>query len=169
MTGKTHSAAGILIGAVVSRYFDLDLFETVTTIVLSGVGSIFPDICHTQSKIGRHFRLLSLFIKHMFGHRTLTHSLLFLAVIYFLLHILQTPLYYMIGIICGMLSHIILDMLTPRGVKLFFPLPIKVRFPLRFKTGGVVDISLASSFSIMTLIVLFESSMKHVVRYFLSI
>ncbi|REH74500.1 metal-dependent hydrolase [Staphylococcus felis] len=167
MTGKTHSAAGLLIGAVVARHFELNLIEAVTCIVISGVASIFPDICHTQSKIGKHFRILSLFIKHMFGHRTLTHSLIFMGLIFFLLHMLQIPIYYMIGVICGMLSHVILDMLTPRGVKLFFPLPIRVRFPIQFKTGGILDLSLASTFSIMTMFVLFESTMKQLIRYFL--
>ncbi|MDT4038990.1 metal-dependent hydrolase, partial [Staphylococcus aureus] len=72
-----------------------------------------------------------------------THSLLFIAIIVCLLYVIQTPSYYLVTIILGLLSHVILDMLTPRGVKLFYPIPINVKFLVVFKTGGLVDISLA--------------------------
>ncbi|MBA8762000.1 metal-dependent hydrolase [Staphylococcus coagulans] len=163
MTGKTHSAAGILVGAAVATHYQLDIFEMTTSIVLSALASIFPDICHTKSKIGQKLPLLSFIFKHLFGHRTLTHSLVFVLSIYFVLHMIETPIYYMISIICGMLSHIILDMLTPRGVHLFFPIPIRVRFPIYFKTGGLMDLSLATTFSLVTIYVLFESSVKHLI------
>ncbi|MCO4329968.1 metal-dependent hydrolase [Staphylococcus hyicus] len=162
MTGKTHSSAGLLIGAMVATHFELDVFETVTAIVIAGIASIFPDICHTKSKIGQRLKFVSFIIKHLFGHRTFTHSLLFISICYYLLTLIQTPLYYMISIICGMLSHVILDMLTPRGVRLLFPLPIRVRFPIHFKTGGLVDLSLASTFSFLTLYILFEVPIKRV-------
>lgn len=163
MTGKTHAAAGLLVGTAVAIHFELDIFETVTSMVIAGLASIFPDICHTQSKIGRKVRLLSWIIKRLFGHRTLTHSLLFIGIIYGLLYSIQTPIYYMISIICGMLSHIILDMLTPRGVHLLFPLPIRVRFPVQFKTGGFLDLSLATTFSILTVYMLFDEAFKHAI------
>lgn len=165
MTGKTHSAAGVLIGAVVATQHQLDIFEMATCIVVSGLASILPDVCHTRSKVGQRLPILSHLIKHLFGHRTFTHSLLFLLCIYFLLHTIETPNYYMIGIICGMLSHVILDMLTPKGVHLFFPIPLRIRFPLHFKTGGMVDLSLATAFSFVTLYVLFESTMKQLFEY----
>ncbi|ELH0915203.1 metal-dependent hydrolase [Staphylococcus pseudintermedius] len=167
MTGKTHSAAGILIGAAVGIHFQLDIFEMATCIVVSGLASIFPDICHTRSEIGQRLPIISLIFKHLFGHRTFTHSLLFMFVVYYALHMIETPIYYMIGIICGMLSHVILDMLTPRGVHLFFPIPIRIRFPIHFKTGGTIDLSLATTFSFVTLYLLFESTMKQILNYFL--
>ncbi|UEX90638.1 metal-dependent hydrolase [Staphylococcus ratti] len=162
MTGKTHSSAGLLIGAMVATHFELDVFESVTAIVLAGIASLFPDICHTRSKMGQRFKLTSFIIKHLFGHRTFTHSFLFVLIIYYLLTLIQTPLYYMISIICGMLSHVLLDMLTPRGVRLLFPIPLRVRFPIQFKTGGLVDLSLASTFSLLTLYILFEAPIKRV-------
>ncbi|UXR77920.1 MULTISPECIES: metal-dependent hydrolase [unclassified Staphylococcus] len=163
MTGKTHAAAGLLVGTAVAMHFELDIFETVTSMVIASIASVFPDICHTQSKIGRKVPLLSWIIKRLFGHRTLTHSILFIVMIYGLLYTIQTPIYYMISIICGMLSHVILDMLTPRGVHLLFPLPIRVRFPIQFKTGGLLDLSLATTFSILTIYILFDEGVRNII------
>ena len=59
MTGKTHASYGLLVGALTTQYFHTDLFSSVTVIVLSVISSLLPDICHTQSKIGRKFKILS--------------------------------------------------------------------------------------------------------------
>ena len=59
MTGKTHASCGLLVGALTTQYFHTDLFSSVTVIVLSVISSLLPDICHTQSKIGRKFKILS--------------------------------------------------------------------------------------------------------------
>ena len=83
MTGKTHVAAGLLVGAITVDHYHTDLFSTVTVICLAIAGSLLPDICHTRSKIGRQFKILSLLVSTIFGHRTFTHSLLFLGMIGF--------------------------------------------------------------------------------------
>ena len=108
MTGKTHVSAGLLVGALTTEHFQTDLFSTVTVICLSVVSSLLPDICHTGSKIGRKLKLLSLIIDcySVMG--------LFIGIIVFLLNLIQTPTYYLVSIIGGMASHVILDMLTPR-------------------------------------------------------
>lgn len=62
MTGKTHASCGALTGALTTQYFHTDLFTSVTILVLSTLASLLPDICHTQSKIGRRFRVLSLLL-----------------------------------------------------------------------------------------------------------
>ena len=82
MTGKTHASCGFLVGAITTQYFHTDIFTSISVIVLSVISSILPDICHTQSKIGRRFRLTS-FFRILFGHRTFTHSLLFIIGISF--------------------------------------------------------------------------------------
>ena len=132
---------------------------------LSVVSSLLPDICHTGSKIGRKLKLLSLIIRLLFGHRTFTHSLLFIGIIVFLLNLIQTPTYYLVSIIGGMASHVILDMLTPRGVKLLYPIPLTIKFPFTFKTGGLVDVSLATALSIGALYILFQTSISHLLKY----
>lgn len=156
MTGKTHASCGLLVGALTIEYFQTDLFTSITVITLAVISSLLPDICHAQSKIGRRFKLISFIVRKLFGHRTFTHSILFMAIITGLLYFIQSPIYYLVTIIFGLLSHVILDMLTPRGVKLFYPIPISVRFPLVFKTGGLVDVSLASALTFGALYVLFQ-------------
>ena len=161
MTGKTHASCGLLVGALTLEYFHTDLFTSVTVITLAVISSLVPDICHAQSKIGRRFKLISYLIRMVFGHRTFTHSLLFIGIIIFLLYLIQTPNYYLSSIVLGLLSHVILDMLTPRGVKLFYPVPISVKFPVVFKTGGLVDLSLASALSIGAIYVIFQPSIHN--------
>ena len=157
MTGKTNASCGLLVGALTTEYYHTDLFTSITIITLAIISSLLPDICHTQSKIGRRFKLLSLIIRLMFGHRTFTHSILFISIITGILYFIQTPSHYLIAIVCGLCSHVILDMLTPRGVKLFYPVPISVKFPIVFKTGGMIDLSLASALSIGAFYLFFKS------------
>lgn len=161
MTGKTHGACGTLVGALTINYYQTDLFTTVTILCLSLVSSLLPDICHTKSKLGRHFKILSVIVNIFFGHRTFTHSLLFIVLITILLSLIKTPNYYMVSILGGMLSHVILDMLTPRGVKFLYPLPINIKFPITFKTGGLVDLSLATALSIGAGYVLFQPYLNY--------
>ena len=156
MTGKTHTSCGLLVGALTIEYYQTDLFTSITIMTLAVISSLLPDICHTQSRIGRRFKVLSFFVRILFGHRTFTHSLLFISIIGILLYIIQTPEYYLVSIILGLLSHVILDILTPKGVKLFYPLPLNVVSPLHFKTGGLVDLSLATAFSFGTVYTLFQ-------------
>lgn len=168
MTGKTHASCGILVGALAIEYYKTDLFTSVTIVVLAVIASLLPDICHTQSKIGRKIRILSFFIRLLFGHRTFTHSILFIVIIGLGLYVIQTPQYYFMTIITGLISHVILDMLTPKGVKLFYPIPLTVKLPITFKTGGLVDLSLASALIIGSLYTLFKSNIDDLIKYFIS-
>ena len=141
-----------------------DLFSTVTVICLSVVSSLLPDICHTGSKIGRKLKLLSLIIRLLFGHRTFTHSLLFIGIIVFLLNLIQTPTYYLVSIIGGMASSCYTRYVNAKGVK-FYPIPLTIKFPFTFKTGGLVDVSLATALSIGALYILFQTSISHLLKY----
>lgn len=168
MTGKTHASCGILVGALAIEYYKTDLFTSVTIVVLAVIASLLPDICQTQSKIGRKIRIISFFIRLLFGHRTFTHSILFIVIIGLGLYVIQTPQYYFVTIITGLISHVILDMLTPKGVKLFYPIPLTVKLPITFKTGGLVDLSLASALIIGSLYTLFKSNIDDLIKYFIS-
>ncbi len=80
MTGKTH-----LIGGVVAcQAADIFLFQNegqFSYYAAGLIGALIPDICHTHSKIGRRLPVLSKVVSTLFGHRTFTHSLLFLLLI----------------------------------------------------------------------------------------
>lgn len=77
MTGKTHASCGLLVGAWTTQYYQTDIFTTVTVMWLATMASLLPDICHMRSKIGRRLKLISFIIRLLFGHRTFTHSLIF--------------------------------------------------------------------------------------------
>ena len=167
MTGKTHASCGFLVGALAIEYYETDLFISVTVVTLAIISSLLPDICHAQSRIGRRFKFISIIIRLLFGHRTFTHSILFVSIIAALLYMIQTPNYYLITIICGLLSHVILDMLTPRGVKLLYPIPISIKFPVQFKTGGLIDLSLATALTIGGFYTLFQSYFNNFINHLL--
>ena len=70
----------------------------------------YPDIDHPKSIIGTLLRPISVKIFEKTGHRSLTHSLIFAAIFSFNKHMFL-----------AVLSHMLLDMMTPMGVKLFYP------------------------------------------------
>ena len=136
MQGNTHIVGGITASLAFAQ------FSNDNPLVLVGagvIGALLPDICHRGSKIGRTFPLIAKLVTTVFGHRSFTHSLLFLISMMVLLHMLIPYRAISIGIIIGMASHIILDMCTKKGVKLFFPATVSIRFPLTTKTGRKVE------------------------------
>lgn len=133
MTGKTHIIGGIAAGLAFAQITD---YEPVILLAAGALGALIPDICHGGSKIGRTFPILSKIINSLFGHRTFTHSLLFLLLAAFLFHEFLPNEAIGAGLMVGMASHLILDMATKKGIKLFFPIKITIRFPITTKTGG---------------------------------
>ncbi|BBP92260.1 hypothetical protein BsIDN1_58780 [Bacillus safensis] len=133
MTGKTHIMGGIAASTAVAYYYG---FDPVIMAAAGSAGALIPDLCHTKSKIGRKFPLLSALISSVFGHRTFTHSLLFLLIIYFLATTYIPNDSLSIGLLVGMASHLILDAGTVNGIKFLFPASIKVRLPSMSKQAA---------------------------------
>lgn len=136
MTGNTHIVGGIAASLAFAQVMNFDPIMTMGAGIL---GALLPDICHGGSKIGRKIPLLSKLINVLFGHRTFTHSLLFLLIIAVLLNKFVPNESFRVGLLVGMGSHFILDMATKNGVKLFFPINLTVRFPITVKTGGPAE------------------------------
>lgn len=133
MTGKTHMIGGI---AASLAYAHIAQESPMLMVGAGIVGALLPDICHGGSKIGKRLSVLSKIINALFGHRTLTHSLLFLGIIAFVMNAFSLNEALKAGVLVGMLSHYVLDMATKNGIKLFFPFSLTVRFPLTIKTGS---------------------------------
>jgi len=147
MTGKTHIIGGITASLAFAQTSN---YETVLLVGAGVVGALIPDICHGGSKIGRKLPLLSKIISSLFGHRSFTHSLLFLFLMGILLNSFVTNESIVAGILVGMASHYVLDMATKNGIKLLYPIKVTVRFPITTKTGGAVEDVVFAALSLLT-------------------
>jgi len=151
---STHTITSIaLAGAVVSIAYnfgytiDKELLQFIIPSIL--LGTAFPDIDEPESWIGRRTRGISDLIKIIFGHRGITHTLIFILV--FTLILIAINIFYgekhfflsIFGFAFGMLGHIIGDAHTKSGIMLFYPFSKKRYYVLpkflRFKTGGIKE------------------------------
>jgi membrane-bound metal-dependent hydrolase YbcI (DUF457 family) len=126
MTAATHCSFAYLISTLAGI--------PVHPALLCSIFSLFPDIDHPESLIGKIFSRPSRYILKKFGHRTVTHSAYFPAGIALLFSPALffpalTPFY--LGIILSYTSHIFIDLFNKSGVKLFYPLSEKEYVALR--------------------------------------
>lgn len=87
--------------------------------VVGGVAGLIPDLDEHRSRFGKLIFPLSFFINKTVGHRTLTHSLLFVVGIGLILMPFFNS-WVWLATIAGILAHIAGDMLTGR-VAFFYP------------------------------------------------
>ncbi len=141
------------------------LLLTTTGVTLStfnvfiiALSSVLPDIDTGASFPGRAMPFISNKLERRFGHRTLTHSAVFIvafATVLLPIHLFSPDVY--ICLLAGYASHPFLDTMTVHGVKLFYPLSnVKCVFPLevnnphryRMQTGSKMDRMLGTFFLI---------------------
>jgi len=160
MNKPTHVLGGIVAGLTTQNFIlssfphvyststFSELFIPLSIMCGSMLGSVFPDIDHKGSFIGKRLKIASSVIHHLFGHRGITHSpffcvglssLLAYVAFLFLSGWLQTfSLYLLLGFFVGMASHLLLDAITPSGIPLLYPVT-KKRFsfaPIRTGSKG---------------------------------
>lgn len=133
MNYKTHINGGILIGLYVSiQMQSKPLIPTGIFIGGTILGSLLPDIDHSNSYIGQKVKTVSKAINKLAGHRKLFHAPLAYLLLYSIaLGMVKDDLLLkgINGIFLGILSHLILDSLTLGGLPWFYPLS-KKRFSL---------------------------------------
>lgn len=78
MNGSTHLMVGAVSGLLIGKALGADVADTGWALMGGIVGGLLPDIDTVNSKIGRKLYPVSFVFQKAFGHRTLTHSLLFL-------------------------------------------------------------------------------------------
>lgn len=117
-----HLAAGIFTGFALDYFLlDFNLVETILFYPALMLGALYPDIDHPGSFLGRRFDFMSKPINEFYGHRTITHSL-FLMTIIFLIAILIWGVHPVLaGFTVGFMSHVLGD-LTNGKVALLYPL-----------------------------------------------
>lgn len=147
MERKTHLAGGAAAGAgfLIACHQGLAIVPSPNlTLAAAGlglavVGSLFPDIDLRTSKISQATKPVSYIVSILFGHRTLFHSPLLYAALFFLLnHFFPNHKFLILAFTTGALSHLLIDMLNAKGIPLFYPSTRHYHFA-RLKTGGIAD------------------------------
>ena len=108
------------------------------------LSSIFADIDHPDSKLGRFFKPLGC----LFSHRCFFHSLLAIALFSFLAYLAWGKQLIIIAILVGYSSHLILDALNHQGISFFYPLK-KLKVKGFLKSGGITDFILLIAFIVL--------------------
>ncbi|WP_050615617.1 metal-dependent hydrolase [Bacillus testis] len=145
MMFKTHIVSSLAISATIVHYTGLTAPTDFAFYAGTIIGSVLPDIdepasqmgqtVSVQRKIGRKRVALGLspLIKGLFGHRGLTHTLLFCVLFFFLYS--RFPSSVLLGLSVGYTLHVLEDMCSKQGVPLLYPFhKRKIRLNL-YRTG----------------------------------
>lgn len=115
---------------------------TVSNVLALSLGALLPDIDEPESYIGRRTRGLSDLLHIVFGHRGITHSLLFVA----LLGLFIVPITSKIGFVSlgiwltvGAFLHIFEDSFSKSGVEWLLPVTEKTYHLPLYSTGSLVE------------------------------
>jgi len=111
MEWTTHFLSGLVAGYVVSGDWK--------GAAVGGIAGVIPDLDEHRSKFGKMLFPISFAINKSFGHRTFTHSLLFVVIVGVVLMLFFEP-YVWLSSSAGILAHIVGDMVTGR-VKFLYP------------------------------------------------
>ena len=155
MIARTHnliSFGSLLTAAIYYPPDKLTLTTFVLALIANIIGSLLPDIDQASNRLWDLLpggEGLGKILKNIFGpHRTLSHSLLGIYLIYkfnyWLLPIIFNTSFVdtriiALSLMIGYVSHLAADGITEEGLPLLFPLKIKFGFPMikswRIKTG----------------------------------
>ena len=163
MNKTTHILGGVTLALGAGIKIGLPEYSVVSLGCLAAAasfGALIPDIDKKKTAISSKHPFVSFFIRLFTTHRGFTHSLLALVLIAGTLYFITPPITLIMlsmahyapfirdnihlltwinyGIINGYFSHIVLDMLNPDGVPLFFPLSNHFSI-CKIKTGGAVE------------------------------
>ena len=159
MTARTHDLAALtaIIYFIATQPIpQMNLATAIGAFGANMIGGMLPDIDDASSDFWDTIRIgniVSKITKPLLGnHRMITHSLLGMAIIGFILkqilaatgkYVLMDMDVIWLSAMIGFFSHLVMDSITKEGVPWLFPVPIKFGFPpikfLRIKTGGAIE------------------------------
>lgn len=146
MIARTHDVAAITALGVVFILLPpqmLSLATIIIAVLANLIGGVTPDIDQPTAPLWRNLPIGSffgrIFGKLLGGHRFLTHSIIGVALIAYLVHLLLIFLQPIMGsvnidvvwwaFLIGILSHLVMDTFTKEGVPWLLPIPIKFGIP----------------------------------------
>ncbi len=155
MTARTHNAIAFATLTTAAAFYqpkDVTILTFAGSIIAAEIGALLPDMDQAGNNLWNLFPARNFFgklVRNIFyKHRTITHSLAGLYLIYKLFGFLLpkflnpnfvNPQIILFSLMIGYISHIIADGFTEEGVPLLFPLPFAFGMPpiksWRIKTG----------------------------------
>jgi len=156
MKARTHdiAAATALLGVIVTVPLPtMTLSTVIAALIANQLGGIAPDIDQPTAPFWRNLPIGGIFGKAVArllgGHRFITHSLVGVALVGFLLSLFLTFIHPILptvqmdivwwAFMIGMVSHLVMDTFTKEGVPWLLPLPFKLGLPplkrFRITTG----------------------------------
>lgn len=145
MMAKSHVVVGLATWVAAAPFLHVSPFHPVH-LVLAVAGSLLPDVDHPQSWVGRLAWPVSRVLASALGHRGVTHSAI--AVLGLVALLMQTGHRRgeVAALAVGYLSHLAADMLTPRGLRLAWPLRGSWGVPL-CRTGSAMEVVVVVAFT----------------------
>jgi len=137
MMAKSHAALGLATWVVAAPLLHLAPLDPLY-LGLAVAGSLLPDMDHPQSWVGRRTRPVSSALAAALGHRGITHSAIAVLALVALLSHAGYRRGTVSALAVGYLSHLAADMLTPRGLRLAWPLRRTWGVPL-CRTGSPAE------------------------------
>ncbi len=152
MRSTTHFLFSVICLLFYFTYFSVK--HPFLFIVLALITTLCVDIDYSGSKVGKLTQPFSSIIHKILGHRGLLHSMLVPICLFIIIQFLGYP-EQAIAVLIGYVSHIVLDMMTPAGIKIFYPLQYNISGPIR--TGSWAEKILIILFVIVIMLKLFFS------------
>lgn len=124
MTAPNHVIGGFVFTGIFSAILDVNVISSPLLIGVCVFASLLPDIDHPSTIIGRVIPFLSRWINERYGHRTITHSLLFVLVSTVVVSFINSFLLIdglVLVFFLGIFSHVLFDMMTVSGVLFLYP------------------------------------------------
>lgn len=126
MNSKTHAIIGatsaITVATLAATTFGDFYITSAGAAFMGALGGVMPDIDKASSRVGLKFQKTSLAVEKAFGHRGLLHTPVFLLGLMLLNHTIFNNLIILKFFEIGWLSHLLLDLLTPKGIMLLYPI-----------------------------------------------
>lgn len=183
MTARTHDIAAFTGLIIVLGSVDIQPISTATIIaslIANQIGGIIPDIDQPTAPFWRNLPIGGyfgkIFSRLLGGHRFITHSLVGLILVGWLLSVVLQILSPIMGTInlgyvwwscmIGIVSHLVLDSFTKEGVPWLLPIPFKFGFPplkiFRITTGKKAEYLLFVPLLIIVLIVSYSMTINKI-------
>lgn len=164
MLGKTHIVNSLAISSsplILNNSFQLNI-EYIFFLMCVAIGSVIPDIDEPSSIIGRKVKPFAYVINIFFGHRTITHNLLFFGITLCILLYIQ-KYQYILALNIGIVLHILQDSITYQGIRNgLFPIQrfsynfVLLPRYLRFAVGSLTEYIILVVSALFFIVVLFN-------------